>query len=56
MTAVMEEKEVYLSDFARFEQSLKEDDRGPLHQARQAAIEEERRGPRRLDPPYEAAR
>jgi Fe-S cluster assembly protein SufD len=39
MTAVMEEKEVYLADFARFEESLKEDDRGPLHQARQAAAE-----------------
>jgi Fe-S cluster assembly protein SufD len=39
MTAVMEEKDVYLADFARFEQGLREGTRSPLHRIRQAAIE-----------------
>ncbi len=39
MTAVMDEKDVYLADFSRFEQSLPENARAPLHQARQAAVE-----------------
>jgi Fe-S cluster assembly protein SufD len=39
MTAVMEEKDVYLADFTRFEQGLREGTRSPLHRVRQAAIE-----------------
>src|SRR5262245_42563893 len=39
MTAVMEEKDLYLSTFADFEKRLKESPRSPLHRLRQAAVE-----------------
>jgi Fe-S cluster assembly protein SufD len=39
MTAVLEEKDVYLSAFADFEKGLRDGTRSPLHRVRQAAIE-----------------
>jgi Fe-S cluster assembly protein SufD len=39
MTAVMEEKDVYLASFTEFEKGLCEDAGSPLHRLRQAAIE-----------------